>query len=207
MDFLINETQLRKILQEQDESKMTNYMKELYSFTRDVINKVSKKYKINLNMLLTWGASIGGLMMPLDNYIRKNEFQINEFQSLLVILGVSSFLFFENKRVFNKIYQKIKSEGIEGVFDQVLSKGIQLKEAFLDFLMSLNITISSFMDAVSYAFLVPIFDDIHNIANNTKNITEAAKIITERLIASGVVAIASTTLFALVKKILKRFKR
>jgi len=63
------------------------------------------------------------------------------------------------------------------------------------------------MDAVSYAFLVPIFDDIHNIANNTKNITEAAKIITERLIASGVVAVASTTLFALVKKLLKRFKR
>jgi hypothetical protein len=207
MDFLINETQLKIILQEQDESKMTDYMKELYSFTRDIVNKVGKKYKINLNMLLTWGASIGGLMMPLDNYVRKGNFKITEFQILLIVLGVASFLFFENKRLFNKIYDKIKKDGIEDVFDQVLSKGIELKEAFLNFLSSSNIAVSSFMDAASYAFLVPIIDDIHSIANNSKNLNEAAKLITERLILSGVISVASTSLYAIIKKLLKKFKR
>jgi len=206
MDFLINESQLKKILQEQDESKMTDYMKELYSFTRDVISKVGKKFKMNLNMFLTWGASIGGLMMPLDNYIKRQKFEVNEFQGLLILLGVCSFIFFENKRLFNKIYQKIKSEGIEDTFDKVLSKGIQLKETFIDFLTGLNVSVSSFLDAASYAFIVPIFDDIYSIANNSSNLNEAAKIIAERLLASGVVLVASTTLYSLIKKLLKRFK-
>jgi len=207
MDFLINEIQLKRILQEQDESKMTNYMKELYSFTREIINKVSKKYKLNLSMLLTWGASIGGLMMPLDNYIKTNNFEITDYQRALVLLGVVSFLFFENKRMFSKIYEKIKSENVEEAFDQSLSKGMQLKEAFLNFLSSTNIGISSFMDSVSYAFIVPILDDIMKIANGSQNLNEAAKIITERLVLSGVVGIGSTAVYTMIKKLLRKFKR
>lgn len=207
MDFLINETQLKKILREQDESKMTDYMKELYSFAREVVNKVSKKYKLNVNMLLTWGASIGGLMMPLDNYIRTNNFEMTDYQRSLVIIGVASFLFFENKKLFSKIFEKIKSEDIEEPFEQSLSKGMELKEAFLNFLSSMNIGMSSFMDSISYAFLVPILDDIMKIANGTSNIDEAANMITERLILSGVVALGSTGLYTVVKKLLKKFKR
>ena len=36
MDFIINENQLKAILREQDESKMTNYMKRLYSFSKEM---------------------------------------------------------------------------------------------------------------------------------------------------------------------------
>lgn len=207
MDFLINEIQLKKILREQDESKMTEYMKELYSFAREIVSKVSKKYKLNLNMLLTWGASIGGLMMPLDNYLKTNNFDMNEYQRSLVLIGVASFLFFENKKLFAKIFEKIKSENIDVYFDEALSKGVELKKTFLDFLSSLNVGMSSFMDSISYAFLVPIFDDLIKIANGSSNIDEAAKMITERLILSGVVGIGSTGLYTVVKKILKKFRR
>ena len=46
MDFLINESQLRTILQEQDESRMTEYMKTMYSFTKNLTNRVSKVYTV-----------------------------------------------------------------------------------------------------------------------------------------------------------------
>ena len=51
MDFLINESQLRTILMEQDKSKMTGYMKKLHSFTTNIVNRVSKSYGLNLKML------------------------------------------------------------------------------------------------------------------------------------------------------------
>jgi hypothetical protein len=51
MDFLINESQLRVILKEQDESKMSNYMKTLYSFTYNLVNKVIKKIHSFLNQM------------------------------------------------------------------------------------------------------------------------------------------------------------
>ena len=50
MDFLINESQLRVILQEQDQSKMSDYMRELYSFTNNLVNKVKKTYGLNLKL-------------------------------------------------------------------------------------------------------------------------------------------------------------
>lgn len=39
---------------EQDKSKMTDYMKQLYSFTNNLVNRAGKTYGINLKMLLTW---------------------------------------------------------------------------------------------------------------------------------------------------------
>jgi hypothetical protein len=84
---------------------------------------------------------------------------------------------------------------------------MQLKEAFLNFLSSTNIGISSFMDSVSYAFIVPILDDIMKIANGSQNLNEAAKIITERLVLSGVVGIGSTAVYTMIKKLLRKFKR
>jgi hypothetical protein len=64
MDFLINEFQLRTILQEQDESRMNGYMKTMYSFTKNLVNRAGKVYNLNLKMLLTWGTAVGGLVMP-----------------------------------------------------------------------------------------------------------------------------------------------
>ena len=82
MEFLITESQLKTILTEQDKSKMTEYMKELYSFTEDIVNRVKTIYGINLKMLLTWGTSVGGLMMPLDEFIKTGSFNLNEQQQI-----------------------------------------------------------------------------------------------------------------------------
>ena len=36
-------------------------------------------------MLLTWGASVGGLMMPLDNYIKSGNFNLNDREEILIL--------------------------------------------------------------------------------------------------------------------------
>ena len=76
MDFLINESQLRTILTEQDKSKMTDYMKVLYSFTNNLVGRILKTYGFNLKMLLTWGSSVGGMVMPIDIYINIGDFDL-----------------------------------------------------------------------------------------------------------------------------------
>ena len=70
MEFLITEQQLKVILEEQNDSKLTDYMKTMYSFTNNMVSRIQKVYALNLKMLLTWGTSVGGLVMPLDNFIR-----------------------------------------------------------------------------------------------------------------------------------------
>ena len=189
MDFLISEEQLRIILMEQDKSKMTTYMKQLHSFTSNIVNRAMKTYNINLKMLLTWGTSVGGLMMPLDNYIRDGNFDLSDEQRALVLSGIAFILFFEGRTGIKTIMKKIKEEGIQDEFERVLSKTKQLKIAFEEFLWSLKFSMGTALDTVAYSFLIPIIADIYQASMGITNVSEAASLITERLLASGVVVV------------------
>ena len=206
MDFLINESQLRTILQEQDESRMTDYMKTMYSFTKNLANRVSKVYGLNVKMLLTWGTAVGGLVMPLDKFIRDGNFDITDDQKYLVLAGVAFIMFFENKRGLVKILKKIKDEDLEDTFRLVLEKAKDLKSAFKGFLHSLKVTVSTFMDTVAYSFLIPIIMDIQHIADRTTNPKESAILIAERLFASGGIVISAQVLSQVIKKIIEKIK-
>ena len=156
MDFLINESQLRLILQEQDQSKMTDYMKDMYSFTSKLVEKAKKIYGLNLRLLLTWGASVGGFVLPLDNFIKTGRFNLTEEQQVLILIGIASTYFYDNSRAIKLILKKIKAEGLEDVFKEVLIKSKNLKNSFFKFLDSSNITLGSSMDLIAYSFLIPI---------------------------------------------------
>jgi len=206
MEFLITESQLKTILTEQDKSKMTDYMKELYSFTENIVNRVKSIYGLNLKMLLTWGTSVGGLMIPLDEFIKTGDFNLNDEQTILILAAAASLLFFENKRGVAKLIEKIREEGILPQFEQILSKGQELKSVFVDFLNSVNITIGSLMEVAAYSFLIPIIFDISAIAESSTNLRQSALQIVERLLASGVIGLSGQSLTVAIRKILKKLK-
>jgi len=206
MDFIINENQLRAILREQDESKMTTYMKRLYSFTKEVANRVGKKYDINVKMLLTWGTSVGGLILPLDNFIRNGSFNVTDDQRYLILAGIASILFFNNKKTTKELIKKIDEEGLKNTFNIVLKKSEELEQAFVDFLNGIKISVGTFLDTVAYAFLIPIITDIQHYISTSSDPRETGKIILERLIASGLVVMGAETLSALMVKLIRKFK-
>jgi hypothetical protein len=204
MEFLINESQLRIILQEQDQSKMTDYMKELYSYTSNLVVKAKKSFGLNLKFLLTWGTSVGGLVMPLDAYIRTGRFDLTEEQSSLILFGVACAYFYENSKAFKTILLKIKEEGLEETFKEVLIKSKNLKDSFLKFLSSINSTLGSSSDLLAYSFLIPIIGDILS-ASNGGDLQTTAMTIAKRLVASGVVVVGQVALTQFIKKMIKKF--
>jgi hypothetical protein len=206
MDFLINESQLRTILQEQDESRMNDYMKTMYSFTKNLVNRAGKVYGINLKMLLTWGTAVGGLVMPLDQFIKSGDFNLSDDQRYLVLAGIAFILFFDNKKGLVDVLVKIKEEGLEEVFRKTLDKGHELKSSFKGFLSSLNVSVGSFMDTVAYAFLIPIILDIQNIAESSVDPKEAGLLIAERLVSSGIVVVGAQVLSQVIRKIIQKLK-
>ena len=206
MDFLINESQLRIILQEQDQSKMTDYMRELYSFTSNIVKKVRKTYGLNLKLLLTWGTSVGGLVMPLDNYIRSGRFDITDEQASLILVGAACTYFYDNSKVLKNILTKIKEEGLEDIFSEVLLKGKNLKDSFTRFIKSSQVTLNSTLDILTYTFLIPIITDIQSLVNSGTDSQTIAMRIAKRLVASGVVLVGQLVLTDILKKIIKKFK-
>jgi len=206
MEFLITESQLKKILTEQERSRMDGYMKQLNSFTKQIVNRVLKSYGLNLRMLLTWGTSVGGMVLPLDRYLRTGNFDLTDNQRMLVLAGIAFTLFFEAKSPLSKLLKLIKEEGLSDVYEVGLNKGKQLKESFLNFMSSVNVSTGSFMDTVAYSFLIPIITDIQEAAMNGGDPKETAIMIAQRLSASGVVIIGSQVLSRTIKKIIDRIK-
>jgi hypothetical protein len=145
-------------------------------------------------------------MMPLDNFIKTGNFQLTDDQRSLILAGVCFIVFFETKRGLTKIMTKIQEEGLESEFDVVLSKGIELKNAFQQFIDATVSSTGIVLEIIAYSFLIPIITDIFELANNSANIQETALIITERLLASGVSLGGKESLLVMVKKLLKRFR-
>jgi hypothetical protein len=206
MDFLINESQLRIILQEQDQSKMSDYMKELYSFTSNLVNKAKKTYGLNLKLLLTWGSSVGGLVMPLNNFIRTGRFELTDDQATLILIGVACTYFYDNVKTLKTILTKIKEEGLEDTFKEVLIKSRNLRDSFFNFMKSANVTLGSTLELVTYSFLIPIITDIQSAITEGSDIQTTAMTIAKRLVASGVVLIGQIALTETIKKIIKKFQ-
>ena len=204
MEFLITESQLKVLLQEEENSQLGLYVKNMYVFTKQMLHKVFRSYGINLRMLLTWGTSVGGLVLPLDQYLRTQHLGLNEDQRMLVLAGIIFALFFETKRPFMKIMSLIKENGLEDIFQDGLRKGTQLRDAFTNFLSSANTGVGTFLEAIAYSFLIPIITDVQSVLGQTEDIETAAILIAERLLAAGVILIGRQTLIDVIKNVLKK---
>jgi hypothetical protein len=205
MKVLINETQYKKILLESKENRITNEIKHLKKFAETVIEKVQNDVTINFKMLSTWGAAVGGIIGPLNDFISNGYFELNDFQKACILVATASILFGESKKNINKLISIIKEENIESEFETVLDKGSQLKSVFFDFMESLNITFYTITNIMSYAFIIPILPILWEMGQsgvNRKEITELSL----RLISFGVVSISGNLIKEIFTKLIKRFR-
>jgi hypothetical protein len=204
MNYILTEQQLRIIIKEQNDSKLTNYMKFMYSLTHKIVSISKKKYGLNVRFLLTMGTAIGGFLLPLDMFLKQGTFELNEDQIALILTGVAAVNFYGNKKNISNIIDKIKEDGLSEYFQSVLEKSNKLKKSFVTFLESLSLTLSSVQETISYAFLLPLITDFMNVAHSTENFWGASEIIVERILASGVVVVSGQILIEIISKILKR---
>lgn len=204
MDFLITESQFNYLVENKDTDIIEKNISELESFSKKIYSDAKIKFGIDIKLLLTWGTAVGGLIAPLDNFIKTSNLSVTDHQASLILIGVVATLFFDNEELFSKVYTKIKEEGIEKQFMTVLRKGQDLKKSFINFLLSLNISINNISGLIRYSFLIPIISDLQNYVSDASDITETAKMISARILASGAVMVSSDILYQLIRRILRK---
>jgi hypothetical protein len=205
MKIILNESQYRKILLESSKKDMSDYLNELNDFAKMVISKTQDDLNINLKMLFIWGAGVGGVMGPLNEFIESGNFNLNEFQTASILCAATAILFGESKSNIKKLTDVIKEEGITSVFFKVLNKGTKLKDTFLNFIQSLNMTLSSITNIMSYAFIIPLLPMVWEISQSGFDSKDVKEIII-RLMSFGITAVSGNLLRELVTKLLNRFR-
>lgn len=205
MKLLITENQYRKILLESSKNSLNSVLEDLKEFATMVIEKTQQDVGVNLKMLLIWGAGVGGVMAPLNEFIQNGDFDLNDFQIASILCATTAILYGESKSVINELLNVIKDEGIVDEFNRVLSKGTKLKKVFLNFIQSLNMTLSSVTNIMSYAFIIPILPILWDMSQTGVTKPEVKEIVI-RLMSFGLTAISGNTLRELVTKLVNRFR-
>lgn len=206
MNFIITESQLKFIVENKDSDFFTGYLENLSNLSKEVYETSKKKFGIDLKLLVTWGAGVGGFIAPLDNFIKNGNFNISDSDGTLIIVAVISTLFLDNESKIKRIQNEIEKNGLSEIFNLTLRKAENLKGSFINFLSSMNVSVNNVISLARYSFLIPIIDDLQNLSQGTTELNQAAIIISKRLLASGLLTISSEMLTKLIHKILLRFK-
>ena len=205
MKLIISENQYNKLILESSKDSLTDFLSDLKEFASTVIEKTQSEVGINLKMLTIWGAGVGGIMVPLNEFIENGNFNLNDFQTASILCATAAILYGESKGVINELVKVIKDEKVTDAFEVVLNKGVKLKRVFLDFIQSLNMTLSSVSNIMSYAFIIPILPLIWEISQ-TGVTSQGIKEIVIRLMSFGLTAITGNTLRELFTKLINRFR-
>jgi len=203
--ILITESQKRVLLRESVNKEVGDMVKQNYEFAKNVINQTSEQIGLNLQFLITWGASIGGFVGPLNEFIQGKFPDLSEMEVSLILTGIIATYYIDNKKLVAKILNEIKGLGLMGEFTSVLRKSSQLKDTFTQFIKSLNITLHKVTNIMSYAFIIPIIPLIYNSAVNMSIDSKDAKELALRIGAFGLLTVSGIVVKELFSKLIKRF--
>jgi len=203
--ILITEEQKRRLLSEESGNKLGDVIKQNYEFVKKIVNDSSKQIGINLEFLITWGATIGGFVGPLEDFLSGQYPELSDLEISLILMGVISSYYIDNKTFVTKIYEKIKEEGLIQPFKTVLNKSKELKKVFLEFIGSLGVTLHKVTNIMSYTFIIPLIPMLYNLAKGDSNSVEPLHI-AQRLSGFGLLTISGIILKELINKLIKRFQ-
>lgn len=204
--LIINEQQKKLILTESIINEFTKSIEEGYDYTAKVLKEVNENYKLNFEFLITWGASIGGFISPISEFLQGRFPEISDLDLSLILTGIIAVNYIDNRKSVEKVLKLIREEGLSDIFKVGLDKSIELKEVMFKFLESLNITLFKITKMMSYAFIIPILVMLYTMVIN-KQINESdAKEITLRILGSGLVNVGGIMIKDLISKLITRFK-
>lgn len=205
MKIVLNESQYLRILSESKKVEVESALSDSKSFTRKLMSDVKEQFGIDFTFAATWGAVIGGFAKPISDYLHGLHPELTDSQLSLIIFGVVLTFFSSNTEKLKTVLEIIKDKKLVTFFNQALMKSYDLRDSLFSFLESLNLTFSKVSSMIAYAFLIPITPLLYNVA--TMDLTsDQIELLAKGVGHWGGVIIPSKVLYAIVKRMIERFR-
>lgn len=206
MEIILTEDQLNRILTESRSNLISSILGKSEETARRIVRNVKNQYKLDFKFVSTYGAIIGGFAGPVEDYLKGLYPNLDEKDISLICFGIIMTFFSSNTEKLGKVLDLIKENGLRTYFDRALRKSYDLKDAFTEFLDSLNVTFSSVGNAMAFSFIIPMLSLIYDIAKQEDNSNLNTAMLIKSIFAYKVLSASSETLTDLFDKMIKRFR-
>lgn len=160
--YLISENQKRQIIVESIGDELKNATRNNQRLVERIKKDVSKILKFDLSIMVSFSASIGGFIRPLESFLKGEFPQLTTMEISLILSGVIFQYVQDNQDALKKILSKIKDLGLTKEYKKVLSKSEQLKDSFLNFLGSLGLQIQKTTNIMGFTYIIPLIPMLYN---------------------------------------------
>jgi hypothetical protein len=195
-----HETHLLKksLLKESVQDKLTQDLMILYSDSKKILNDFDKIWDLNLKLLSTWGAALGGIMLPMKKWIEEKFPQLSYKQVILVLMGSIVGFYYDNEYFITNILRKIKKEGLLDQFKQSVIMAQRLNNSLNTLLDEMQFYGDDFVDYLSFAFVLPMMEDLKNSITS-----DNLEIISDKMVSSGFILTSKLKMKFFLRKLLE----
>jgi hypothetical protein len=206
MSVLITEQQRKVLITESLVEDFGNVIKNNYRLATEILKESKEQMGVNLQFMMTWGASIGGFVGPLTDFIEGRYPELNSVQVTSILIGIVATFYLDNKKIIYSILEKIKEQGLSEYFKEVFNKANELKNSFLSFVESLNLTFHKVTNMMTYTFIIPLVEKLLTISQTGQLDDGDLKQLAMRISSFGLLTVSSIGIVKLVKKMVNRFR-
>jgi hypothetical protein len=188
----------KSLLKESVQDKLSQDLMILYSDSKKILNDFDEIWDLNLKLLSTWGAALGGIMLPMKKWIEEKFPQLSYKQVILVLMGSIVGFYYDNEYFITNILRKIKKEGLLDQFKQSVIMAQRLNNSLNTLLDNIHFYGDDFVDYLSFAFVLPMMEDLKNSVNS-----DNLEIISDRMVNSGFILTSKSKMKFFLSKLLE----
>ena len=207
MNVLITEQQNKIILLEGMSDIMSAIFEHGADFSANLYKRIMKRYKINLKILLTFGAGVGALMEPLMEFLKGNYPDLNEEQITLLVVATVCVIFNEGKEVLKQVLPIIKKQNLESEFTSGVNKVKALVTSFKGFIATLGNSAAFISDVMSYIYLIPVLGYLATFVSQNSLTPEQIENLVKLLVASSGLHVTTAFLEESIKRMLNNLRK
>jgi len=207
VSILITENQKRLLLKESLLKDVSEVIKNNYEVASEILKSSKEQMGVNLQFLITWGASIGGFVGPLTRFVEGNYPELTPTEVTSIMIGVIATFYLDNRETILKIVNRLKEDGLFDVYIKAVSKGKELKRSFVRFIESLNMTLHKVTNMMTYTFIIPLVEKILSMSQSGEITNDDIKQLAMRIASFGLLTVSSITVVTLIRRMVNRFKQ
>lgn len=200
MNIIISENQYKVLITENYHNKIKNIYSHYQSFMKKLISDIKKQYKLSTRFALTYGAGIGAIAEPVNNYLKDKYISLTSTQISALVIAAIFVVYYENKD-YTELIKQLKKEGLSEELNDAISKTEKIKTKFVDMLNILGLTTYKSMDIISYTFMLPILSMLINVLTTFGFNSIEFLTLTEALFTSGLFTTSGIVIRDILRKI------